>query len=339
MTKMLAQPGRDAVAVQRPCPDVTAIVPAFNAERFLAACLSGLFSAGFSPDDIIVVDDGSTDATTDIAAQHQVRLIAQSEQIGAAAARNAGARAAATPIILFVDADVVVHRNVKSVISDFFRDHPDHDAVFGVYDDAPAEPGSISRIRNLLHRHVHMQNAGAASTFWSGCGAIRKRAFDDVGGFDPDHRMMEDVALGMSLAGCGKRIRLLPDLQGKHLKAWTLRGMARTDLLDRAIPWARLLKEAAGAGSGPGLNINPTSYASVLLVALSLTGLVTLVLLPWVGLTIIGLSLVLLAIVNAQFLGRLAREGRMSDPLVAIPVLWVHYFCGGLGFAWVRTFG
>jgi GT2 family glycosyltransferase len=90
---------------------------------------------------------------------------------------------------------------------------------------------------------VHQQAAGRATTFWAGLGAVRRDAFFDVGGFDPERyrtASIEDIELGVRLARIGE-IRLDPLLLGTHLKRWTLRSMILTDFFRRGLPWASLL--------------------------------------------------------------------------------------------------
>ena len=102
----------------------------------------------------------------------------------------------------------------------------------------------MSDFRNLLHHHVHQQGAGPAATFWAGLGAIRREALLELGGFDEaryPRASIEDVELGARLFRKGGRILLDPAIQGKHLKTWTLPGMVATDLLDRGVPWVRMM--------------------------------------------------------------------------------------------------
>ena len=61
-----------------------------------------------------------------------------------------------------------------------FAADPTLSALFGAYDDLPAAPGIVSNFRNLLHHHVHHRNAGPAETFWTGLGAVRRRASSDA---------------------------------------------------------------------------------------------------------------------------------------------------------------
>lgn len=113
------------------------------------------------------------------------------------------------------------------------------EAIFGSYDDDPVHHGLVSDFRNLLHHQVHQEGAGEAMTFWAGLGAMRRGAFQAVGGFDEQrfpHASIEDIDLGMRLVASGGRIVLDPSIQGTHLKRWTLANMVRTDFLRPGIP-------------------------------------------------------------------------------------------------------
>ena len=223
---------------------VSVVVPAYQASAHLGACLAALRSSTYPPREIIVVDDGSTDGTPGVAAQAQARYVRIADgPCGPAAARNAGARCAEGDVLLFVDADVAVHADTLSRIAGHLERHPDLAAVFGSYDDQPTHGGIISRYRNLLHHFVHQHSAQEASTFWAGCGAVRRGIFLAAGGFDERYRRpsIEDIELGGRLRAAGHRIRLCRDVQARHMKEWTLGCVLRTDVFARAIPWSRLM--------------------------------------------------------------------------------------------------
>jgi hypothetical protein len=169
-----------------------------------------------------------------------------------AAARNAGAERAAQPVLVFVDSDVIVHRDAFTRIRAAFDRDPDLTALFGSYDDAPEAPGAVSGFRNLLHHHVHQSAAGRVGTFWTGLGAIRRAAFGAAGGFDETLPWMEDVDLGIRLSREGARIVLDPTIQGTHLKSWTLPQMVWTDLARRGVPWVGIVLRSGG---GDQLNL------------------------------------------------------------------------------------
>lgn len=249
--------------------ELAVIVPAFGRPDLLNRCLDALTIAGFKPNEIIVVDDASLgDHVAELAAAHNTRLIRLPVNGGPAAARNAGAdAAAAVDILYFVDSDVMVLPNVLSCLEAAFAD-PAVAAVFGCYDDQPAETNLMSQYVNLRHREIHRLSAGPAETFWAGCGAVRRVAFDAVGGFDPSSRWnyIEDVELGRRMHRAGYAIRLDPALQGKHLKRWTLPVSARTDAVFRARPWVRLMLEETRMMRG--LNADRGGRASMIVVTL-----------------------------------------------------------------------
>ena len=89
---------------------ISVIIPAYNASRYLAQCLECLFFQSFKLLEIIVIDDGSTDNTTQIARQFPVKLIEQKNK-GVSAARNAGINAASGEYIHFLDADDIINLN------------------------------------------------------------------------------------------------------------------------------------------------------------------------------------------------------------------------------------
>ena len=317
-------------------PTLSVIVPAHNAARYIEPCLNGLFAAGFTPAEIIVVDDASRDGTVAAVRQAGLNPLILESNLGAAGARNAGAAAAQGDILVFVDADVVVHQDVRDRILARFGTAGAPDAVFGSYDDAPAHPSPVSRLRNLLHHHVHQINAGPRTSFWTGLGAVRRDAFRAVGGFDTGIAMMEDIELGMRLHLGGYRIELDPALQGTHLKRWTWASMAHTDLWNRAVPWTRLILSEAGQRLPPGLNVSATDKLSVAAVGLSLLSIAALGLSGLAALLGLILSAALLVLANRGFLRFVHRLDGPVQTLRAVAMLWVHYLCAGLGFALVK---
>lgn len=235
---------------------VAAIVPATNRPPTLEACLAAIRAAAEPPEEVIVVSEPA--------------------ELGPAGARNAGAAQTTCELLVFVDADVAVHPDVFVRIRQTFVETPRVAAVFGAYDDDPAERDLVSGFRNLLHHHVHTKGAGRARTFWAGLGAIRSRVFEEVEGFDERRypsASIEDVELGARLHARGHSILLDPRIQGKHLKRWTLSSMIRTDFRDRGIPWAELVleREADATALNLGTRHRLSALTSVsLLVSLGL---------------------------------------------------------------------
>jgi glycosyltransferase involved in cell wall biosynthesis len=89
---------------------ISVIIPCYNEARYIRRCLESLIKQSLVPQEIIVVDDGSTDGTVEIVKEFPVRLICQNHA-GPAAARNLGASTASGEILVLVDADMYFDRN------------------------------------------------------------------------------------------------------------------------------------------------------------------------------------------------------------------------------------
>lgn len=313
-------------------PTIAVVVPAHNAAWCLEQCLDGLHAAGFDlAHDVRVVDDGSRDGTSALAQSLCARLIHNSTPKGAAAARQAGAAGLTADVIVFVDSDVVVAPDTKSRLLAAFATSTD--AVFGAYDDAPAGQGWVSQYRNLLHRFVHLTSAGPAQTFWTGLGAVRRTAYEAVGGIDPAQRMMEDVELGMRLHAGGHSILLDPDITGTHLKEWTWRSMIVTDLWDRAVPWTQLLVTEPDRFAS--LNLSPDRKAAALASAGAAIGAL-MAPFHWSGLAVFVVSVAAFAALSWPFLRWLAGlRGSIFAAFSILPHI-VHNWCAVAGFAIVK---
>ncbi|HVF77889.1 MAG TPA: glycosyltransferase [Solirubrobacteraceae bacterium] len=270
---------------------------------------------------------------------HAVEVVTRPRDCGPAAARNAGVARCSADIVVFVDADVAVHHDALRRLREALERDAGLDAVFGAYDEHPAEAATVSRFRNLLHHHVHTAAAGPATTFWAGLGAIRREAFDAAGGFDAaryPRPSIEDIELGMRLHAAGRRIALEPQAQGTHLKRWTLRSMLRTDLAARGAPWVALRLERGGDGAA-ALNLSwrhrVAAVAAVLAAGAAISGRGR----------IAALAIAAMMAPNARFYVLLARLGGPRLALAGIPLHLVHHLtaaasvpAGLLLWAWAR---
>jgi GT2 family glycosyltransferase len=219
------------------------VIPAHNASSHLGACLQALHESFETPLEILVVDDGSTDGTRAIATSFGVRVLDSGRCMGPAFARNLGASEAVGDVLFFLDADVCVKADTLSRIAHSLDADPELDALIGSYDNQPGGAGFISQYRNLMHTFVHQTGAERASTFWSGCGAIRRPVFMQHSGFSLEYKRpaIEDIELGYRLCRDGRKIMLDREIQVTHLKRWSFWGLVKTDMLDRGIPWTELI--------------------------------------------------------------------------------------------------
>lgn len=322
-------------------PLLSVIVPAYRCADMLQRCLSGLIASDCprSAWELIVVDDDSGDDTAAVAASLADRVFTiPGGPRGPAFARNTGGEHARGAVLVFIDADVVVAPDALRRFATRFDDAPALAAVFGAYDTMPGDPGFLSQYRNLLHHWVHVSQPGDAWTFWTGIGAVRRTVFRAIGGFDATRYrrpQIEDIEFGYRVADAGHRILLDPDIQGTHLKRWTLAGMLRSDLMDRAIPWMQLLIGRGAAFSAGPLNVQRREKVFTAMTALALlAGLMALATGNFLWLVVMASCLAIICLGNARLLSFFARSRGPVFALCTVPCRLLFYFESGLGAAW-----
>jgi glycosyltransferase involved in cell wall biosynthesis len=313
-------------------PTVSVVVPAHNAAEDLEACLAALGSSRPLVSEIIVVDDRSTDETASIARRMGARVVMTQERSGAATARNTGARASNRDILIFVDADVCVHPDTVERALGLLAEDPGLGAVSGSYDDQPHAAGDLSVWRNLLHCYTHHTARTNTRTFWSGFGAIRRELLERIGAFDPAYESIEDMDLGARLSAEGIQLRLDPSLLVKHRKRWTLSSMVRTDVVERAIPYTRLILRT---GLDDDLNVRKSQRASVALVWATVTAMVLAMRLPPL-LAFLPIGAAAVAWLNRDFYRFLAARRGAGFTVRLFPMHLLFFFYSGAGYLYAR---
>jgi len=320
-------------------PRLTVIVPFHNNPGQLELCLAGL-AASTAPFELICVDDASVDPRAIEAAKNAADQYLRLERnSGPAVARNAGAKLANGDVLMFVDSDCVVTPTTLQQVIDALQADPDAAGLFGSYDDAPASQGLVTEYRNLLHHWTHHNGPREASTFWAGCGAIRKRVLESVGGFDARYERpsIEDIELGMRIVAAGGRILLLPQIQCKHLKRWRLWDMIVVDVTRRAIPWTKLLIDRPGVGGD--LNLDIKQKLCVVLVFLALLSVPAGALVPalrelyaWIWLPLVLVEPVLW--INSSLYGLFLRRKGLGFTIGGVLLHLLYFFYGGVAYGW-----
>jgi peptidoglycan/xylan/chitin deacetylase (PgdA/CDA1 family) len=194
-----------------PRSTVSVLVAAHNEEDVLDRCLHSLRDLG--PDvEVIVIDDGSTDATVELARAHPVRVISQTRK-GKAAALNAGLALAGGEVVVVVDADTQLDPGFLDTVCAHFTD-PAVGAVAANVKVGNREQ-FLSRLQALeyvvsLNLDRRAQNMMRSIPVVPGAaGAFRTAALRSVGGY-PDRTLVEDADLTMTLLRDGWRIQYEP---------------------------------------------------------------------------------------------------------------------------------
>ena len=162
-------------------------MPAYNAGAFLADALGCIQEQGYDSVEVIVVDDGSTDDSTDIVSSfgRQFARVRQRNQ-GAAAARNHGLRLAKGNVIAFLDADDLWPPETLKLLATYLDRHPETEVVLG-------RVQYMRRAASANGKWVFERFADPCLSFNLGAGLYRRNVFDDIGQFDESLRISDDT--------------------------------------------------------------------------------------------------------------------------------------------------
>jgi glycosyltransferase involved in cell wall biosynthesis/O-antigen/teichoic acid export membrane protein len=212
---------------RKPPVRISVVIPAYNAEAFLPRCLASVFGQTMKPEEVIVVDDGSTDRSASLAEELGARVIRRPNG-GVSAARNLGIRAAASEWIALLDADDIwlpekLERQVACI-------RPDTVLVYSGINlfDVNGSRGDLRAddalaVRNMLR----YRNPITTSTV-----LVRRDAIRDVGGFREDIRTCEDWELWFRLLEKGQFARVPEPLARYYIFPYSLSSSPNRMLQD-----------------------------------------------------------------------------------------------------------
>ena len=166
---------------------ISVIIPVYNGERYIAEAVGSVLSQDFSPLEIIVVDDGSTDQTAELLRSYaNVRYVCQS-RLGASAARNNGVRCSSGGWLAFLDADDLWMRDKLKVQTALLRTNPGLDMVFGY-----VEQFYSPELEESLKSKIKFAE-GSMPGYVPGAMLVRKDSFLNVGFFNEAFKIGEFI--------------------------------------------------------------------------------------------------------------------------------------------------
>ncbi len=312
-------------------PTVSLIVPVHDGGTKFEKCLLSLTACTPPPCEIIVVADGDTDSG-DLAEEAGATVLRTPKARGPAHARNLGANIAKGNILFFVDADVTISNDAISKLINAFQNDSEISAILGSYDDDPLETNLLSQYKNLSHHYVHQTSSSDASTFWGACGAIRRDVFLEMGGFNEGYGRpsIEDIELGYRLKIAGHNIRLLKELEVKHLKRWEALSLVKTDFFCRALPWTDLIFNRGRFIND--LNLKTSNRISVISVYLLVIALLGAFYASWL-LYLAILSTIVIIVLNWDFYRFFVNKRGLYFTIKILPWHWLYFLYSGLAFS------
>jgi glycosyltransferase involved in cell wall biosynthesis len=181
-------------------PTVSVVIPCFNQARYLRHAISSALSQSHAPLECIVVDDGSTDETAEVAEVLHARVIKQANR-GVSAARNAGLAAARGELIVFLDADDELLPNALEREAGALAGMPDIVAVV-TRCEAMDEAGTPLAVAHHTIDPDNLYRDWLSSNFvWTpGAAMFRRAPLAEIGGFAHDLGPAADYALYLRLA-------------------------------------------------------------------------------------------------------------------------------------------
>lgn len=318
------------------CNSVCLVIPAYNAATTLRPCLESVAAAleRGHLSRIIVVDDGSTDATPDIAAEFSVTCI-RGNHAGRAGARNAGWRAATEDVIWFMDADCVAEPDALEKLLLHLHD-PKVGGVGGSFTASATQP----LLAGLIHEEIierHRAMPRRVNFVATGNAAYRRDVLESVGGFDEAFLRAQDADLAYRVRAAGFQLAFAPDSRVRHahetrclpyLKAQFQQGYWRF--------WLHLRHTAPATGDSYS---RLSDNAQPPLAALGVLSL-PLLLLKGGWMASAGLT-ALLAFAQVPMTLRIIRRTRKLRYLLFAPMSFVRAFARALGLslaalAWLR---
>jgi glycosyltransferase involved in cell wall biosynthesis len=167
-------------------PDVTVIVPCFNAAPYIGAALESILNQASKQVEVLVIDDGSTDASADVIARYPVHYVRQDNQ-GISAARNNGLARARGKMIAFLDADDLWPASSLGDRLGLLEADAKLDCAFGW-----VEPFISAEVTPAVRAKIQ-DPGGARPGRLAGTLLLRRHVLEKVGGFDPMFRVGETM--------------------------------------------------------------------------------------------------------------------------------------------------
>jgi glycosyltransferase involved in cell wall biosynthesis len=214
-----------------PAKTISVIIPAHNEEDYLGRTLAALHRQDHPAHEIIVVANGCTDRTAEVARGRCDQLITLSQR-GLGAARNSGARRAQGELLVFLDADTLLERNALQIITETFTSRDAAGTLRGRPDSNRLRYRLIYFLKNFIHGALLHHGSSGVILCW-------KKQFVRLGGFDERLEVRENSHLIKRLKRFGAYQYIGSTAATTSMRRYEQRGVWRVSWL-----WTKLWLES-----------------------------------------------------------------------------------------------
>jgi glycosyltransferase involved in cell wall biosynthesis len=253
---------------------ISVIIPNHNGGATIGECLSAAFESDYENFEVIVVDDASSDDSVKIIKETPAKLIELKEHEGVSVARNTGARSAGGDILLFIDTDCLLTKDVLPLVARSMGG--DSQIIGGTYTPIPADHENFFSTFQSIFVNYN-ETRGTPDYIAAHCFAIKRDVFEKTEGFIENSFMgvaagVEDVELTHRLKRAGHRLKMNPDILVRHIFDFNF-SRSMKNAFKKSKVWSMYLLASRGTFSDSGtasrgLKFNVLCYFSSMIFAL-----------------------------------------------------------------------
>jgi len=199
-------------------PLASIIIPVYNDEKHVARAIESALNQTMREIEVIVVDDGSTDGTSEVLKRYESRIkIIRQENKGVATARNAGFRASGGQYISFLDSDDIIMPNKTELQVAGLESNAEAGLCYGAWQDVDSRDGRIMRSWRICPGLADRNTGPFPPTFPTHGFLVRRGWLATLGGYDETLGWAEDSDLRFRLWAAGCRFLSHSDLVAKSM--------------------------------------------------------------------------------------------------------------------------
>jgi glycosyltransferase involved in cell wall biosynthesis len=209
---------------------ISVVIPTHNGAAVIGRCLAAALASRYERFEVVVVDDASVDASLEIIAGFDCRLVRLDQHSGVSKARNAGARASRGELLFFIDSDCLLGPDTLALANASFGARKDR-VLGGTYTPLPADRDFFSAFQSISIHHVETRT-NPPDYVAAHAMVIDAELFRRSGGFVEDSFIghaasVEDVELCHRLRRSGCELYVDPQLQVTHIFRFSLSRSVR----------------------------------------------------------------------------------------------------------------